>query len=1646
GKGFDARVKAYTVYTTAANVLVQGLTRRTVSGVTFGTPEDGYQVFVNGSEQPAGGSISIPANAGAPAVVMVTTPNGESETIQLTVIQQEAVTLELTKESAAVSTSLVSETGSVLYPESQTAQRAVFRVLPGTYTWVGTVSSYYHTRGTVTCGDSGSSAAVATPVVEQLVTTLDAGMRASLTYQEADGKRFSWQEHEYSYLVPDSATTFNLYFSGSATTFVRGSYVNTDGALAEESSKTPSSGATSNLAASKFITSGAGNNEVIFRAERTVGNVCYYQEYFLATTRVPVLNNLAAAADTGHLVKADLKQQGEPTKGFDPLVNAYTVTVPQGAAALELTATYSAINDPGDGFYSLSVGGEAVARPQSAGSKVLRAPLDPEVDQETITFTVDTGMPENVQNQYVIVVIKSPPARVSFALTPADANLFILDNNTGEIINREADGSYELITGGSYTYTATAFGYIGEENADYMPLQAETITIALEKAPISADLDPGLQADWPRFRFDAENNGVIDYPTPVQAEQATLYWAAKVGEGYGSSATGCPILVGDYIYTYAGKSLIRIDRYTGEVDREHVGQMKTNSSFAINSPTYAQGMIFVALANGYVQAFNAETMESVWLYQAPHKGQPNCPIAYHDGYIYTGFWNSEVQGADFVCLSVTDEDPERTDERKCASWIIYDKGFYWAGAYVGPGSYPGHTYIVVGTEDGTIEGGSGAGDLLSLDRHTGRVIDRYAGICDSDIRSSIVFNEEDGKYYFTSKGGWFCSIRLKQDGTFDRSSLRKLYLAASNIYTGNRKPMSTSTPCIYNGRAYIGVSGNEMFGPYSGHNITVIDLASFRIAYTVPTQGYPQTSGLTTTAYDAGDGTVYVYFIDNYTPGKLRVIKDRPGQTAPDQLVLDDGTHQAAYTLFTPYAQQAQFAICSPIADRDGNLFFKNDSAYMMMVGPTMTKLTVTRPPRKTVYDIGESFDPAGMVVTATYANGVTRDVTKYVTCREEAFSAAEAGSVTLDLILDLGANMCLYQDRNGKAGQEYTLPSTFVNVEVAHTWQKPVWKWTGYTKAQATFTCAVDQTHQKTVSAKITEKIKEATVEADGEHTYTATVTGPDGKVYTDRKREVIPRIPPDTITLTKKNVTVKNAVYNGAAQRPVVVKDGDKTLEEGTDYTATYKKNKNVGTATVTVTGKGDYTGSITKTFKITPASVKKAKVSGLTAKTYTGAAIKPAPVVKLTLNGKVVTLKACTDYTVTYKNNTKVGTATVTITGQGNFKDALSKTFKIAPASIKKASIGAVKDQIYDAQAKQPTPAVKLSLNGKTVTLKSGTDYTVRYKNNTAPGTATITFTGKGNFTGTVSKTFKIVKENATYERIFGDNRYETSFKIADALKKQLGVSKFNCAVVADGRNYPDALAASYLASVKKAPILMTAEGRFAETTSYIRKNVTPGSTIYVIGGTGSVPEAFTAGLTGYQVKRLGGANRYGTNLLILQEARVSDQEILVVTGADFGDALSASATGKPVLLVGGSHLTAEQQSYLATLKGRKYTIVGGTEVVAAEIQADLARYGAVSRLGGTTVYDRSVNIAKKYFPGYQKHITLASGESFPDGLAGGVLAMAKGGPLLLSNGSPAVYAKAISYAKAANTTQATICGGGANEQMVTDQAVKAILAIK
>ena len=139
------------------------------------------------------------------------------------------------------------------------------------------------------------------------------------------------------------------------------------------------------------------------------------------------------------------------------------------------------------------------------------------------------------------------------------------------------------------------------------------------------------------------------------------------------------------------------------------------------------------------------------------------------------------------------------------------------------------------------------------------------------------------------------------------------------------------------------------------------------------------------------------------------------------------------------------------------------------------------------------------------------------------------------------------------------------------------------------------------------------------------------------------------------------------------------------------------------------------------------------------YTGKAVEPALTVKAKVGSTVVTLKKG-QYTVAYKNNVKAGTATVTVTGTGFFKGTVKKTFTITKAGLSAAVLAFTKTA-WTGKAIRPEVIVKAKVNGKTVTLTQGTDFTVTYKNNVNKGTATVIVKGKGNFRGTVTKKFTI-----------------------------------------------------------------------------------------------------------------------------------------------------------------------------------------------------------------------------------------------------------------------------------------------------------------
>ena len=202
----------------------------------------------------------------------------------------------------------------------------------------------------------------------------------------------------------------------------------------------------------------------------------------------------------------------------------------------------------------------------------------------------------------------------------------------------------------------------------------------------------------------------------------------------------------------------------------------------------------------------------------------------------------------------------------------------------------------------------------------------------------------------------------------------------------------------------------------------------------------------------------------------------------------------------------------------------------------------------------------------------------------------------------------------------------------------------------------------------------------------------------------------------------------YDGTAKEPTVtVKDGTKTLVEGTDYGVEYKDNINAGTATVTITLKGNYNGTIIKNFTIERAKTATATASD---KIYTGAAQTGVIGVNVDLTGTITATNVGT-YTATATPKTNYAWADGSITSKALTWKITAKSGADITASLSSTTY------VYDGTAKEPEVTVK----DGTKVLVAGTDYDVEYKDNVNAGTATVTITLKGNYEGTITKTFTI-----------------------------------------------------------------------------------------------------------------------------------------------------------------------------------------------------------------------------------------------------------------------------------------------------------------
>ena len=280
-----------------------------------------------------------------------------------------------------------------------------------------------------------------------------------------------------------------------------------------------------------------------------------------------------------------------------------------------------------------------------------------------------------------------------------------------------------------------------------------------------------------------------------------------------------------------------------------------------------------------------------------------------------------------------------------------------------------------------------------------------------------------------------------------------------------------------------------------------------------------------------------------------------------------------------------------------------------------------------------------------------------------------------------------------------------------------------------------------------------------------------------------------------------------------------------------------------------------------------------------------------------------------------------------------------------------------------------------------------------------------------------------------RVSGKTRYDTSIDVANRYLSLRETTKLPLIFVATGDAFPDALAASVASCRYGAPILLISPKTAAsqeKALNYIENHLTDSGGVVLIGGKGAVPQGFENKIKemindsdrpGGYWDRISGSDRYDTNLKLLKQVGYAGEApLLVCDGTNYADAATASATGRPVLLVGKSGLTADQKAYLSTLGKIRIYVIGGKGAVSDDTFNALKAYatdGKPTRLSGANRAETAVQVAKTFFANdYSlRTVVFAYGGNFPDCIAGGLLANYMQAPILYGdNGTSPSYTNA------------------------------------
>lgn len=286
---------------------------------------------------------------------------------------------------------------------------------------------------------------------------------------------------------------------------------------------------------------------------------------------------------------------------------------------------------------------------------------------------------------------------------------------------------------------------------------------------------------------------------------------------------------------------------------------------------------------------------------------------------------------------------------------------------------------------------------------------------------------------------------------------------------------------------------------------------------------------------------------------------------------------------------------------------------------------------------------------------------------------------------------------------------------------------------------------------------------------TKTMTITGKGNYTGSTTKSYVVT---PKTVTKEMISLSSENLIYTGSTLKPTVtVKDGAKTLTEGTDYTLSNDGGIEVGTYSLTITGMGNYTGTASRTYNIITKGASVFSVSDIASVTYNGSEQEPEITVVDNSTTPATTLTKGTHYTVAYSNNRNVGLASVTVTGIGSYAGTVSKTFTITPKTLTGAMVTlSATSFVFNSIAQKPEVTID-DKNAANVSIITGNDYTILNNGGINVGDGhEVKVTGKGNYTGTVTKTYAITPLSIATADV---TLYQLQSYVYDATAKKPGV---------------------------------------------------------------------------------------------------------------------------------------------------------------------------------------------------------------------------------------------------------------------------------